>query len=61
MAVVSTSNLIFAIVWSEQNQFEETFSYFLILWPWKLTFSEHWMNFFSVFVSLMTYLSYIFY
>ena len=61
MEVVSTSNLIFAIVWSEQNQFEETFSYFLILWPWKLTFSEHWMNFSSVFVSLMTYLSYFFY
>ena len=30
-------------------------------WPWKLTFNEHWVNFFSVFVSLMTYLSYIFY
>ena len=28
--------------------------------PWKLTSSEHWMNFFSVFVSLMTYLGYIF-
>ena len=32
-----------------------------LLWPWKLTFSEQWMNFLSNFVSLMNYLSYIFY
>ena len=36
---------------------------FLYFWgflrPWKLTSSEHWINFFSVFVSLMTYLGYI--
>ena len=37
---------------------------FLYFWgllcPWKLTFSEYWMNFLSNFVSLVTYLSYIF-
>ena len=31
-----------------------------LLWPWKLTSSEHWMNVFFVFVSLMTCLGYIF-
>ena len=37
---------------------------FLCFWgfflPWKLTFSEHWMDFTLVFVCLMTYVSYIF-
>ena len=31
-----------------------------LLWPWKLTFTEHWRNFLSNFVSLVTYLSYSF-
>ena len=30
-----------------------------LLWPWKLNFREHWMNFLSNFVSLVTHLSYI--
>ena len=38
---------------------------FLYFWElllsWKLTFSEHWMNFLSNSVSLVTYLSYIFF
>ena len=34
------------------------FSHFL--WPWKLTFSGHWMNIFSIF-PLMTYLNCIFF
>ena len=31
-----------------------------LLWFWRLTFSKHWMNFLSNYVSLVTYLSYIF-
>ena len=35
------------------------FSYFgWFLWPWKLAYNEQWMNFFLVFLSLMTYLNF---
>ena len=45
----------------DKNNFACIFVFLRIpLIPWKLTSSEHWMNFFSVFVSLMTYLGYIF-
>ena len=35
-------------------------NFWRFLWPWKLTFNEHWTNFSSPFFSLMTYLSYVF-
>ena len=43
------------------NNFVWMFIFLKILWPWKLAFSEYWMEFFSVFVSLMTYLGYMFF
>ena len=39
------------------NHYHSTLSFFS---TWQLTFSEHWMSFFFIFVFLMTDLSYMF-
>ena len=49
---------IWCIKW---NNLVWIFIFLGCLWPWKFTFSKYWMVFSSVLVSLMTYLTYIFF